>query len=194
MQNDEKRRQTPWTTSLLIEGTDIVLRPYRAADLDALYDLTQQPEIREFLPDWNVPKERRQEWLVKYEIPENQRFLEVVAARGHIGDLRLRLGIVSKETSQFIGWCCTGIKDELSVPNREIVFAISHAYRNRGYATQAVGGLVDYLLTNTDTEVLNAVALVRNVSSNRVIQKSGFEYIGTTDIDDETYNHYRGAR
>ena len=90
----------------------------------------------------------------------------------------MKLGIVLKETGEFIGFCNTGIKEELSEPNREIAYAISKHYRNRGYTTKAVKGLIKYLFENTDVEQLNTVVLPRNVSSNKVIQKCGFRFKG----------------
>lgn len=111
--------------SLIIEATAVVLRPYRVDDVDAIYGLTQEAAVREFLPDWNVPKTQRRHWLVHYEIPENARFLAAVAAERHIGDLRLRLAITERGTGEFVGWCCTGIKEELPPPNREVVYAVA---------------------------------------------------------------------
>lgn len=67
-------------------------------------------------------------------------------------------------------------------------------FRNRGYATQAVGALVDYLLAQTDAVAVNAVALARNVASNKVLRKSGLPYIGLVEIDGEMHHHYQRAR
>lgn len=102
--------------------------------------------------------------------------------------------MILKDTDDFIGWCCTGMKDELPPPNREIVFAISTKHKNKGYTTQAVHGMVRYLFENTDVEELNAVALLRNIPSNRVIQKCGFIFMGSIDIDREIYNYYKLSR
>lgn len=179
---------------LIIEGADVVLRPYRGGDLDAIYDLTQEAAVVEFLPDWNVPKAQRQEWLVHYEMPENERFMAAVAAGGRISDTRLRLVITERRTGRFVGWCCTGIKEELPPPNREVVYAVAERFRNRGYATQAVGSLVEYLLVQTDAVAVNAVAVARNVASNKVLRKSGLLYIGLIEIDGETHQHYQRLR
>ncbi|MHB0860299.1 GNAT family N-acetyltransferase [Paenibacillus sp. SEL3] len=45
--------------------------------------------------------------------------------------------------------CCSGIKDELPATNREIMYGISKDYRSRGYTTQAVQGVIQYLFENT---------------------------------------------
>ncbi|KTD85647.1 GNAT family N-acetyltransferase [Paenibacillus etheri] len=174
-----------------IECKDILLREFRVEDLDEFHALTMQPEIIEFLPDWNVPKEQRLDWLINYEIKENQQFLQAVSADGNIGELRLRLGIILKETGEFIGWCCTGMKDELPAPNREIMYAISKDHRGKGYTTQATKGLIKYLFEYTSTDVLNAIALIQNTSSNRVLQKCDFDFINEITIEHDNYNYYQ---
>ncbi|WP_342415004.1 GNAT family N-acetyltransferase [Paenibacillus sp. FSL R10-2782] len=177
--------------SLSIECKDIILREYQLEDLDQLQVLTWQPEIYEFLPGWNVEKEVRLDWLKNYEIPENNQFLKLVEEGLDVGDLRLRLGIVLKETGKFIGWCCSGIKDDLPAPNREIMYGISKDHRSKGYTTQAVQGIIQYLFDNTEIKELNAIVLLENGASNRVIQKSDFKFVGEIEIDDEIYNHYK---
>ncbi|MFB5677521.1 hypothetical protein ACE3NQ_04865 [Paenibacillus terreus] len=60
-------------------------------------------EVLKYLPDWNVPREQRLDWLLKYEIPENKQFFKAVTENGDIKELRLRLGILLKESGEFIG-------------------------------------------------------------------------------------------
>jgi RimJ/RimL family protein N-acetyltransferase len=142
------------------------------------------------LPDWKSTKEQRVDWVTNYEIPANKEFLYATEKTSDIEDRILKLGIFIKETDEFIGWCCTGMKDELPTPNREIMYAISSEYQNKGYATKASKGLIEYLFTNTNSEIINAVALINNVSSNKVIEKCGFNYLGQQTIENEIYNHY----
>lgn len=128
---------------------------------------------------------------MNYELPGNKQFLNTVSNGGEIGELRLRLGIILKASGDFIGWCCTGIKEGLPTPNREIMFAISKDHRGKGYTTQATEGLAKYLFENTDVEILNAIALLRNAPSNRVIQKCGFNFQSVIELDNERYNYYK---
>ncbi|MGF7047841.1 RimJ/RimL family protein N-acetyltransferase [Paenibacillus sp. DS2015] len=174
-----------------IDCTDIILREYIIDDLEEFHSLTWQPEIHEFLPGYNVSKEQRLDWLMNYETKENKNFLKVVSEGGNIDELRLRLGIILKESGEFIGWCCTGIKEELPPPNREIMYAISKDHRGKGYSTQAAQGIIKYLFENTNVEVLNAISLIRNLPSNRVIQKCNFEFENIIDIENENYNVYK---
>ena len=171
-----------------IDCGEIILREFTIEDVDSIYEITSQPEVYEFLPDWQSTREQRLNWVTNYEIPSNKEFLAAVPT---IGDQNyLKLGIVLKETGEFIGFCTTGIKEELREPNREIAYAISTEYRNRGYTTTAVKGLLNYLFENTDVEQLNTVVLPRNLSSIKVIQKSGFRLNGEIEIEGQVHSHY----
>lgn len=171
-----------------IECKDIVLKEFQLEDLDELYNLTLQPEITDILPDWKATKEQRKEWLINMHMKSNKEFLEAVPS---VGDRWLTVGIILKETNEFIGWCCTGPCDELANPNREIGYAISKHHRNKGYTTQAVQGLVKYLFENTNVTTLNAIALIDNTPSSRVIQKCGFTYIDNVKIGEREFYHYK---
>lgn len=170
-----------------IECKDILLREFAMADLDELYNLTLQAEITDFLPDWKGTKEEYEDWLENVYIKGNKEFLRAVPK---IVEEAIIFGIHLKETDEFIGWCFTAPNDELADPNREIGYAISKHHRNKGYTTQAVQGLIQYLLKETDIKTLNALALVDNQSSNRVIEKCGFEYIDVFMMDHREFNRY----
>ena len=171
-----------------IECKNIVLREMEIADLDALYKLTLQPEITDFLPDWKATKEQRRCWLINFHMKNNREFLQAVP---NIDEEGLILGIILKETNEFIGWCGSYMKDELPPPNREIFYAISKNYRGKGYTTQASKGLTKYLFKKTNIGELNAIALLHNIPSNKVIQKCGFNHIGIIDINNEQFNYYK---
>ncbi|PGA01019.1 GNAT family N-acetyltransferase [Bacillus wiedmannii] len=173
-----------------IDCGDIYLQEFTVKDAESIYKISNQPEIEKFLPDWKSTKEQRVNWVTNDEIPENKAFLHAVRTRTNIDDHILRLGIFKKTTNEFIGWCCTGMKDELPAPNREIMYAVSSEYHNNGYATQATKGLIGYLFENTNVDVLNAIALIKNVPSNKVIEKCGFTYLGQQMIENQIYNHY----
>lgn len=81
-------------------------------------------------------------------------------------------------TDEFIGWCCTGMKERVPSPNRERMHAISSEHQKKGYATKASKTVIDYLFGNTDVGDLNEIALIQNISLNKVIIKCGFSYDG----------------
>ncbi|AIY75365.1 TPA: GNAT family N-acetyltransferase [Bacillus tropicus] len=173
-----------------IDCGDIYLQEFTIKDAESIYKIANQTEIEKFLPDWKSTKEQRINWVVNYEIPENKAFLHAVRTTANIDDHILKLGIFKKTTNEFIGWCCTGMKDELPAPNREIMYAVSSEYHNNGYATKATKGLINYLFEKTNVDLLNAIALINNVASNKVIEKCRFTYLGQQTIENQIYNHY----
>ncbi|OEH91961.1 GNAT family N-acetyltransferase [Bacillus solimangrovi] len=174
-----------------IDCGDIYLREFAVEDVDHIYSISNQPEVSKFLPDWKSTRENRLDWVSNYEIPANKEFSKAVTGTPNVQDQFLKLGILLKDTNEFIGWCCTGIKDELPAPNREIMYAVSKHYQNKGYATKAAKGLVNYLFEETNVGVLNAIALTENHGSNKVIEKCGFNFVSKIEIDDQSYNHYK---
>ncbi|OWA34969.1 hypothetical protein B9G55_14620 [Saccharibacillus sp. O16] len=173
-----------------LEGPDILLREFVPADLDDFCEITAQPHIREFLPDWHVEKETRRVWLRDYEIPGSREFLEAAAQSRSVEDRMLRLAVIERSSGRFVGWCCTGIKDELPQPSREIVYGLSAACQGRGYITQAVTLLVDWLFAHTDIRLIHGLARPANVASNRVLQKCGFQPLGEIRLEDGRFLHY----
>ncbi|PGD14077.1 GNAT family N-acetyltransferase [Bacillus toyonensis] len=173
-----------------IDCGDIYLQEFTMKDTESIYKISNQPEIEKFLPDWKSTKEQRVNWIINDEIPVNKAFLEAVKTTNNIDNHMLKLGIFKQATNEFIGWCCTGIKEELPSPNREIMYAISSEYQNNGYATKATKGLIDYLFKKTNVNVLNAIALIKNVPSNKVIEKCGFTYMSQQTIENRLFNHY----
>jgi aminoglycoside 6'-N-acetyltransferase len=55
----------------------------------------------------------------------------------------------------------------------KIGYTMAPAYQGRGYATEAVGALVDYLLGTLGVDVVRAFASEENVASIRVAEKVG---------------------
>ncbi|HFK1685625.1 TPA: GNAT family N-acetyltransferase, partial [Bacillus tropicus] len=179
-----------FTKLFKIDCRGIYLQEFTVKDAESIYKIANQTEIEKFLPDWKSTKEQRINWVVNYEIPENKAFLHAVRTTANIDDHILKLGIFKKTTNEFIGWCCTGMKDELPAPNREIMYAVSSEYHNNGYATKATKGLINYLFEKTNVDLLNAIALINNVASNKVIGKCRFTYLGQQTIENQIYNHY----
>ena len=76
-----------------------------------------------------------------------------------------------------------------SLQSGTIGYWVDHRRNGRGLATGAVGQVVDYAFEDLDLHRVEAATLVDNVTSQRVLEKSGFERIGLARrflrIDDE---------
>ncbi|WP_336245465.1 GNAT family N-acetyltransferase [Paenibacillus sp. JZ16] len=93
-----------------------------------------------------------------------------------------------------MGWCNTGPKEELPQPNREIMYGISNQHYNKGYTTQAVRALIQFLFQNTSERELSALAVLHNHASTKVIQKCGFKYVGEIELEQERHHLYKLRR
>ncbi|MGG3539064.1 GNAT family N-acetyltransferase [Bacillus tropicus] len=85
-----------------IDCGDIYLQEFTITDAESIYNISNQPEIEKFLPDWKSTKEQRINWVVNYEIPENKAFLHAVKTTTNIDEHILRLGIFKKTTIALI--------------------------------------------------------------------------------------------
>ena len=76
-----------------------------------------------------------------------------------------------------------------SLQSGTIGYWVDHRRNGRGLATGAVGQIVDYAFEDLDLHRVEAATLVDNVTSQRVLEKNGFERIGLARrflrIDDE---------
>jgi ribosomal-protein-alanine N-acetyltransferase len=63
----------------------------------------------------------------------------------------------------------------------EIGYGLLERYQNNGYATEAVGALVDWALSRPDVATVFAETTVTNRASIRVLEKIGFQKTNESD-------------
>jgi len=86
--------------------------------------------------------------------------------------------IIEKKDGTKIGWACHYV----SAPNfgwTEIGYAIILSERNKGYGTEVIKILVDYLFLTREIVRIQAVVNLQDVASQRVLEKAGFKKEGT---------------
>ena len=82
--------------------------------------------------------------------------------------------IVEKKDGTKIG----SVGYEVSAGNIEIGYSLIPTERGKGYCTEAVTVLVDYLFLSKDTVRVQTHTDVRNLASQRVLEKMGFKKEG----------------
>ena len=89
--------------------------------------------------------------------------------------------MIEKKDGTHVGECCfKGISPDGST---EIGYGISEEYQGRGYATEAVNAIVEWVLQQHRVLSVVAEAEADNLASIRVLQKCGF--LPTGEIGEE---------
>jgi len=88
--------------------------------------------------------------------------------------------VVDREERQLVGEIgCKGGPDENGVV--EIGYGIAEGFRNQGYATEMVKGLVEWLKQKQLATKVTANCLETNIPSFKVLEKAGFKQTHTAD-------------
>jgi len=149
----------------LLEGKNIILKVAEKEDASLLAqwfsDPTFQGEYQDFPTQISkVDLERR---MLEPKIPQMQ-WVDF---------------LIEKKDGTKIGWMAHYISSQ-NFGWMEIGCALIPSERGKGYGTEAVQVLVDYLfLTRGDTIRIQAVTNVKNVVFQRVLEKVGFKKEGT---------------
>jgi RimJ/RimL family protein N-acetyltransferase len=143
----------------LLEGKNVNLRVVEKEDLPLLADWNGNPRVLgEYV--W-LPQQSRIEWEKRYDnfSSDNKWFL------------------IEKKDGTKVGFIAHfPAAEKLGV---EIGYVIIPDERSKGYCTEAVKMMVDYLFLSNDTVRIQAHTDVRNVGSQKVLEKAGFSREGT---------------
>ena len=156
----------------ILETSRLILRHQELSDLDSLFALYCDVDVRRYIPDAPCTYQEAREELEWH-------------MHGH--PIHPELGLwatIYKETGQFIGrcgllpWTIDG-QDEV-----EIAFLISKAYWGQGLGTEVAGALLDYGFEKLHLPRLICVIDKDNLASIRVAEKIGmtFEKEGKDEI------------
>lgn len=155
--------------TIILETNRLLLRHLVMDDLDELFALYSDPDIRRYFPDGvkNIDDTREElEWYLN----------------GHPEHPELGLwATVEKETGKFVGRCGLlpwEIDDTLEV---EIAYLIDKAYWNQGLATEAAKGILRYGFEELKLSRLICLMHPENLASQRIAQKVGMTLKGKVD-------------
>ena len=147
--------------TIIIETERLLLRHLIMDDLDELYSLYQDYEIRQFFPEGVLSYEETKEELEWH-------------MHGHPKHPELGLwATVYKETGKFIGRCglipwAIEEKDEV-----EIAYLLDKAFWGQGLATEAAKGILQYGFEKLNLFRLICLIDPENIASQKVANKIG---------------------
>jgi ribosomal-protein-alanine N-acetyltransferase len=150
--------------TIILETTRLILRHLVMDDLDELFALYSDPEIRKYFPEGVLSYEETKEEL--------EWFLN-----GHPKHPELGLwATIHKETGKFIGrcgllpWTIEG-QDEI-----EIAYLLDKVYWKQGLATEAARGILQYGFEPLNLSRLICMIDPENIASQRVAERIGMTF------------------
>ncbi|MBO4493836.1 MAG: GNAT family N-acetyltransferase [Ruminococcus sp.] len=151
----------------VIETARLLIRPFRLSDAEDAFEWRSDPEVNRFMPypcDTDIVslRQRIEEWIA-----EKDKFALELRETGKV------IGDISLEWNE---------KDKAY----EIGYNINRSFWGRGYATEAVHGLLDWATVELEAHDFTAFYAKDNGASGRVLEKCGFrqEYIGRYSRND----------
>ena len=146
---------------IILETERLILRHLEIDDLDNLFALYRDPEMRRYFPDGTLTYEETKEEL--------EWFLN-----GHPKHPELGLwATVVKDTNQFIGRCGLLPWEIDGRSEVEVAYLIDKAHWGQGLGTEAAQAILDYGFENLRLSRLICLIERENSASMRVAEKIG---------------------
>jgi ribosomal-protein-alanine N-acetyltransferase len=149
----------------VVETERLVLREWRAADLDAYAAINADPEVRQFMHPPRPLTRAEAEAEIGAQLEQWERL-----GFGH-------QPVILKETGELIGR--TGAKRHPDWPldpqNTEVGWLFGRSAWGRGYATEAATEAARHCLETVGVPEIISIAHPDNLASHRVMEKIGLE-------------------
>jgi RimJ/RimL family protein N-acetyltransferase len=151
---------------ICLTSTRLVLRRIKDADLSMLCRYRSDPEVA-----------RYQDWTEFPEEVAERFFAEQAMLHPGMAGTWFQMMIEKAETGELIGDC--GLKTMGDDPRQcEIGFTLAPFHHGKGYATEAVTRLLDYIFTDLCKHRVTAMANTRNTRSVRLMERVGMRREG----------------
>ena len=143
----------------MLEGKNVNLRVMEKEDLPLIAEWFNKPEV---FGEYNG--------LMQLSKSEAEKMLE--------NPYELKYFIIEKKDGSKIGLIFNFYVLHPAGKQLEIGYALVPSERGKGYCTEAIRIMVDYLFLSKDIARVQAHTDVRNVASQRVLEKAGFKKEG----------------
>lgn len=165
-----------------LETNRLIMRPFEERDAEGLFLLDSNPDVMKYVGG-----------VVSTKIEQSQQMIEFIQKQYKENGVG-RLAVIEKSTNTLIGW--SGLKYLTSEINGmknvyELGYRFLPEYWRKGYATETARAALNYAFNEIKTDVVYAMAVTENTGSNRVLQKLGFEELGTFLDDSDLCYWYR---
>lgn len=151
-----------------LETERLILRKFKEADAETFYKYRTMPQVALY----------QGEGWVNYSFEQAVEFVKGQKDfEPGIADTWFQIVIELKAAGKMIGDCAihTLAQDTNQV---EIGFTLNPVYQNKGFAAEAVEGLIGYIFDVLDMHRVTAITDVRNENSIKLIEKLGLRREG----------------
>jgi len=145
----------------LLEGNIVNLRAMDKEDLPLYVEWVNKPE---FLGEYNS--------LMQFSKSEAEQKLE--------NQYEMKYFVIEKKDGNKIGLIFHFYVLHPAGKQLEIGYALVPSERRKGYGTEAIRTIVDYLFLSKDTPRVQASTDARNLASQKTLEKAGFKKEGVT--------------
>ena len=156
----------------------LVLRQFRAADIDAYAAMCADPEVTRFLRPNGEPLSREDAWR------------QMAMFCGH---WQLRgFGMWAAEellSGRFVGRI--GLHFPEGAPDRELGWAIATSFWGKGLASEGARAAADYAFRTLGWDYLVSFILPGNVRSTRLAERLGSRHVGNVALRGHEHLVYR---
>lgn len=171
----QRKHGIPWT---VIETDRCFLREMTMEDLDALYQLYEEPEITRYMEGLYEDREKEEEYT-----------------RAYINNMYRFYGygmwlVIEKETGKIIGRAGLNNVDIHGEPALEMGYMVGKPYQNQGYATEVCEGILQFAAEATEFKMINCLIQKENVKSVHLIEKLDFTWEEELEIQEKTMQRY----
>lgn len=158
----------------MFETERLILRPFDAADADAVFAMRKDADVMRFI---RAPQNRQ----------ETTDWIKLVSSRWR-GEKIGFCAMIEKASNEFAGWC--GLWHLAETGETEIGYATAKNFWGRGFAPEAAKRFLQYGFEQLNEKKIAAVALPENSASRRVMEKIGMRYDYTGEFYGRELVHY----
>ena len=153
------------TLAIQIETSRLILRPWRATDLDAFAQLNADAEVMQYFP----------KTLNREESDTLAHRIEKLITENGWGFFAIEL----KHSGEFIGF--TGLHDQPEQfdfsPCVELGWRLAKEFWHQGYATEAAQACLNFAFQQLELDHVVAFTAKNNAPSEKVMQRLGMQYV-----------------
>ena len=161
--------------AVIFTSERLLFREFTTRDVELVRELNSDPEVTRYVHDSTISWEPV-EIIKKVIVPQYRLYNHG------------RWAVHLKDNMEFIGWC--GLKRRPEYNYVDLGYRFMKRYWGHGYATEAATACLRYGIGVLKLTRIFAMAHLENSASWKVLEKSGMQYIGDSQVDNMPVRTY----